>query len=71
MRAHHLLALLPILFSLCAQAQSPPPYDNGASNLMVVLRESHGQNKQDETLRRMGKAVAVVDGKKMEVDTGW
>ncbi len=39
---------------------------------MVVLRESIGANKQDETLRPMGKVKGqLADGKEIEIDTGW
>jgi hypothetical protein len=55
-----------------AVAQSKKPYDDSASNLMVVLRESPGSNKQDESLVPMGKAKGrLPDGKEIEIDTGW
>lgn len=55
-----------------APAQAPRSFDDSASNLMVVLRESVGSNKQDEVLVPMGKAKArLSDGKEIEVDTGW
>ena len=38
-----------------AMAQARQPIDTSADNLMVVLRESMGENKTDETLRPQGK----------------
>lgn len=53
-------------------AQPARGFDDSASNLMVVLRESAGANKQDESLVPMGKAKAqLADGKIVEIDTGW
>jgi hypothetical protein len=69
----HLLAL----FAACAlstpaQSQAVRGFDDSASNLMVVLRESQGSNKQTETLVPMGKAKAKLqDGREVEIDTGW
>lgn len=60
--------------ALSAVAASQPPrgYDDSASNLMVVLRESQGSNKQNESLVPMGKAKAKLpDGREVEIDTGW
>jgi hypothetical protein len=58
--------------SSSAVAQAPRTFDDSASNLMVVLRESVGSNKPDETLVPMGKAKArLADGKEIEIDTGW
>ena len=46
--------------------------DTGRQNLMVVLRESMGSNKQDESLKPMGKAKGkLADGKEIEIDTRW
>lgn len=40
--------------------------------LIVVLRESPGANKQDETLRPMGKAKTLsADGKEIELEAIW
>jgi hypothetical protein len=58
--------------SIGAAAQVPRGFDDSATNLMVVLRESLESNKQDETLVPMGKAKArLADGKEVEFDTGW
>jgi hypothetical protein len=59
---------------LSAPATSQPTrgFDDSASNLMVVLRESQGSNKQAESLVPMGKAKAKLqDGREIEIDTGW
>jgi hypothetical protein len=47
-------------------------FDTSARNLLVVLRESRGENKQDEALRPFGKLTArMPDGKRVEFDTSW
>lgn len=52
--------------------QTTRDYDDSAANLMVVLRESPGANKQDETLVRTGKGkVALPDGKEVDIDFAW
>lgn len=57
---------------LCVAAESAPGYDDSASNLMVVLRESPGTNKQDETLVRIGKGrTALADGREVDYDLAW
>ncbi|MDB5803193.1 MAG: hypothetical protein JWN73_515 [Betaproteobacteria bacterium] len=65
--------LLMGLFSVfAAKGQSASDLDKSAANLMVVLRESHGLNKQEESLRPIGKGkVALSDGKIIEIDPGW
>lgn len=53
-------------------AQEARGYDDSAANLMVVLRESPGANKQDEALVRSGKGkVTLPDGKDVEIDFAW
>ena len=48
------------------------PFDTSASNLMVVLRESRGENKQDESLKPFGKVQATLsDGRRIELETSW
>jgi hypothetical protein len=55
-----------------AWAQPNRGFDDSAANLMVVLRESLGANKQSEALVPTGKAkVRLKDGQEVEVDTGW
>lgn len=52
--------------------ESTPAYDTSAANLMVVLRESPGANKQDETLVRTGKGKTTLpDGREVEFDLAW
>lgn len=57
--------------STASQAQVPENFDNSAANLMVVLRESQGANKQVESLVPMGKAKMTVEGREIEADLGW
>lgn len=46
--------------------------DTSASNLIVVLRESVGENKQDETLQPYGRVTAQMpDGRRIELATSW
>jgi hypothetical protein len=62
-------------FHLTSTAEQPSEVmkqNTSAENLMVVLRESFGEHKQDELLRPMGKMKAKLqDGKEIEIDTGW
>ncbi|HSV34514.1 MAG TPA: hypothetical protein VLI46_03095 [Ramlibacter sp.] len=52
--------------------QEPETFDTGAHNLLVVLRESQGENKQDESLQPFGKVAArMPDGQRIEFDTSW
>jgi hypothetical protein len=67
-----LFLLVSLAVSPSALAQPAQSFDNSSSNLMVVLRESVGSNKQDETLVPMGRAKAkLADGKEIEIETGW
>src|SRR5215208_4056713 len=60
------------LASLPAAAQGVQPTDTSAGNLLVVLRESRGENKQDETLQPFGKIRAsLTDGREVELETSW
>lgn len=46
--------------------------DTSASNLIVVLRESAGENKQDETLQPYGRVTAQLsDGRRIELAASW
>ena len=46
--------------------------ETSASNLIVVLRESLGENHPDTTLRPYGRVVAELpDGKRIELATSW
>jgi uncharacterized protein YtpQ (UPF0354 family) len=65
------LALLAAAASAGAQ-QRQEVFDTSAPNLLAVLRESHGENKQDEALRPFGKLTArMPDGQRVEFDTSW
>jgi hypothetical protein len=60
------------LAAALSMAQDSAPVDTSAANLIVVLRESKGANKQDETLRPFGKVRGVLaDGREIELDTSW
>lgn len=59
---------------MATAAASPPaePVDTSAANLLVVLRESRGENKQDESLRPFGIVrVSLADGREIELETSW
>jgi hypothetical protein len=44
----------------------------GAGNLMVVLRESLGENKQDQALQPFGKIEGTTaEGRRVELETSW
>jgi hypothetical protein len=59
-------------FASPAFAQAAQVFDTSASNLLVVLRESRGENKQDESLRPYGKIHArMPDGREIEIETSW
>ena len=61
-----------ILFLACANAtaQAGLAIDKSTRNLMVVLRESIGGNKQDETLQPVGKMRAkLADGKEVDIES--
>jgi len=46
--------------------------DIHADNLIAVLRETPGANKQDEQLRPIGKVRATLaDGRQVEIDASW
>ncbi len=61
-----------MMLSLPAAAQPDETFDTSAGNLLVVLRESEGENKQDESLQPFGKVTArMPDGRRIEFDTSW
>ena len=58
--------------ALAAAAEEPESFDTSSRNLLVVLRESRGENKQDESLQPFGKVRArMPDGSNIEFDTSW
>lgn len=70
-RACLVLACL-VLAPLGASAQDDEVFEVSASNLLVVLRESHGQNKQDESLKPFGTLHATLpNGQEIALDTSW
>jgi hypothetical protein len=61
-----------LLGALPAATQEAESFDTSARNLLVVLRESRGENKQDESLEPFGKVRArMPDGSNIEFDTSW
>src|SRR5436309_15618790 len=70
----HVLAFALALASVAApvRAQTDQAFDTSAANLLVVLRESRGQNKPDEALRPFGTVRGVLaDGQEVDLDTSW
>ena len=60
----------------CALAETPDAggesFEVSAANLLVVLRESPGVNKQDESLEPIGKISAKLpDGRVIEFEASW
>jgi hypothetical protein len=55
-----------------AAAQRAETFDTSARNLIVVLRESLGENKQDEELRPYGRVTArMPDGRRVDLAMSW
>jgi hypothetical protein len=72
-RLRALAAWLAIASASCFAAPTGEEViDTSAGNLLVVLRESLGENHPDETLRPYGRVVAALpDGKRIELATSW
>lgn len=74
---HSRLAALAFAFACSHAALAAPPaepdkLDMSASNLIVVLRESVGENKPDETLQPYGRVTAqLADGRRVDLATSW
>jgi hypothetical protein len=67
-----LCLLLAACFAASARGNDEAPIDTSAGNLLVVLRESKGANKQDETLRPFGLMRGVLpDGQEVDLDISW
>jgi hypothetical protein len=65
-------ALLAAMAGAPATARDTEQFDVSEANLLVVLRESPGANKQDETLRPFGKISArMPDGREVEFEASW
>lgn len=75
--AHHVFRLLlaivcTVLAAPYCATQAAEAFETSASNLLVVLRESHGENKQDESLQPFGKLRATMaDGREIQLETSW
>lgn len=66
------LALIAVTAFAGAQQVGEQVFDTSAPNLLAVLRESRGENKQDEALRPFGKLTArMPDGQRVEFDASW
>ena len=58
--------------SACAAPAIDEATDTSATNLIVVLRESLGENKGDDSLQPYGRVVAQLpDGRRIELATSW
>jgi hypothetical protein len=75
---HRLLCacVVSLLASFTAIAGTPAAgadtFDTSAKNLIVVLRESIGENKQDEELQPYGRVTAQMpDGRRVDLATSW
>ena len=67
-----LALVLAALFPLHSVAQANEEFETSAGNLIVVLRESHGENKQDESLKPFGILRATMaDGREIQLETSW
>jgi len=65
-------ALLAALGSAPAPARDTEAFEATESNLLVVLRESPGANKQDESLKPFGRISArMPDGREVEFEASW
>lgn len=55
-----------------AQPAGADAMDTSAASLIVVLRESLGENKQDDTLQPYGRVTAQMpDGRRVDLATSW
>ncbi len=64
-----LLGLLAACLSVAAQAQAPLPSEMTRDNFMVVVRESIGANRTEDSLKPTGKVKAKLpDGKEVEFE---
>ena len=61
-----------MIASAIADPLTDEAVDVSASNLIVVLRESLGENKADESLKPYGRVTAQLpDGRNVELATSW
>lgn len=55
-----------------AAPPAPEKFEVSTANLLVVLRETPGANKQDEALQPFGKISAqLADGRKVQFEASW
>jgi hypothetical protein len=67
-----LCGLCGFLGSERVMAQTPQAVETSAENLMAVLREVIGADKQDEALKPMGKMrTKLADGREIELELAW
>lgn len=65
-------ALVGALAGAPALARDTEAFEASESNLLVVLRESPGSNKQDESLKPFGAISArMPDGREVEFEASW
>jgi hypothetical protein len=68
----HRLAFAGVLAAFTLAAPAAESIDTGAGNLLAVLRESPGANKQGEELRPFGKiAFTAADGRETLFEASW
>jgi hypothetical protein len=73
-RAGACVALLTAMSAACAMATDgeTESFEVSTANLLVLLRETPGANKQDETLHPIGKiAATLADGRDIEFEASW
>lgn len=69
-RAARMIAALG--WAVLAAGCATPAFEHTASNLLVVLRESPGANKQDDALVPFGKITTrLPDGRDIEFEASW
>jgi hypothetical protein len=65
-------AVAAVFLAASFAAGAAETFDTTAGNLLVVLRETPGANKQDDALRAIGKVRATLkDGREVEFEASW
>ena len=65
-------AIAAALFATSFGCAAADTFDTSAGNLLAVLRESPGANKQEAALRPIGKVRATLkDGREVEFEASW
>jgi hypothetical protein len=71
-RRNHTAFALWLALLCTPSARAADAFDTGPANLIAVLRESAGANKQEESLQPFGKLRATMpDGRDVELETSW